>query len=118
MIRVKVLLMRAPYILFIFQVNSKWYGLSREIRRNKRVGRAWSVKRIILSGEKMSVGINDKNLDIVFTDSIRKDTLWYTEVEIGIIDLWRSITIGNTPSLLLRQELARLFDESTRESME
>ena len=79
---------------------------------------AWSVKRIILGGEKMSVGISDKNLDIVLTDSIKKDTLWYTEVEVRIIDLWRSITIGNTPSLLLRQELARLFDESTRENME
>ena len=76
------------------------------------------MKRIILGGEKMSVGISDKNLDIVLTDSIKKDTLWYTEVEIGIIYLWRSITIGNTPSLLLRQELARLFNESTRENME
>jgi hypothetical protein len=114
MMKVKVLLMKAPYILFIFQLDSIWYGLSKEVRRNKRIRRVWSVKRI-LGREKMSVGISDKRLDIVLTDFIKEDTIWQTEVEMRALDLWRTISDYNTASLFLKD---KLMHKSTREGNE
>lgn len=113
--KIKVLLIKAPYILFIFQLDSIWYGLSKKVRRNKRVRRVWSVKRILGRRGKMSVSISNKRFDIVLTDSIKKDTIWQTEVEMRALDLWRTISDYDTASLFLKD---KLMHKSTRDSME
>lgn len=80
---------------------------------NKRKGKTYWSKKRILGRNMISVGIRDKNPELI---SIKdEEILWETEIELTTNELGQRISDQNSQSLSLKY---KLMYESTRESME
>ena len=92
-IEVKVLLTKNGFVILVFKFREMWYGLSKELKGNKRIRSFWSVKKI-LGKRNLLLGVKDKQLDYILTEKIMEDVIWETKIEVEQRELAQTLSVA------------------------